>query len=111
MRDNLDFVRIVCKPRKDACEEYWKINLWQTGVQLPVMFISIDKSKGKKKTDQGVHRLVRRLTRFETVVNFVSPRAHLNSADEVWVDHCLLIQAWEERWKVLSDEMGFGASG
>lgn len=45
-------------------------------------------------TYERVHRLVCSFARFETVIHFVGPWAHLNSANKIGVDNCFSIQAW-----------------
>lgn len=58
------------------------------------------------KAYKGVQRLPCSFARVEAVVDFVCPRSHLDRADEIGVDFHLRIEAREQRWKVVADEVG-----
>lgn len=54
---------------------------------------------------QGVERLVRRLARLQTIVDFVGPGAHLHSTDELWVDDSLLVEVRKDDLQLVADQM------
>jgi len=58
------------------------------------------------KTYKGIQRLPCGFARIETIIDFVCPWSHLDSTDEIGVDFHLRIEAWEQRWKVITNEMG-----
>lgn len=61
---------------------------------------------GVTKSYKGVQRLPCSFARVEAVVDFMCPRSHLNRTDEIGVDLHLCIEAREQRWKMIADEMG-----
>jgi uncharacterized protein (DUF2126 family) len=72
--------------------------------------VSICGRRAVERVYQSVHGFVRGLACLETVVELLSPRTHLYSADKLGLDHCLLVQARQDGAQVLADEVRLGAS-
>ncbi len=94
MTNDLDLIRHVREPNKDVREYIVQVEFRQGCVQL--FFFSLmsagQRTQDNCQTDQCIECLVRRLARFETIVDLVLPRTHLYSADELRSHSCLAVQ-------------------
>ena len=109
MTDDLHFVRVIRETIENVSQELMQINLGQARIQLrdvALRGISHIKSYG---TYQGIQRLIRSLTSFQTVVHFMCPGTHLDRTNELAFDDSLLIQGRQDRREMVPNEMWFRA--
>ena len=93
MGDDFNLVRIIRKARKNAEDEFVKVNLPKASIKLhQAVDQTSDQAEKAENANQGVHRFIRRLACIESVINFVCPRSHLNCADKFTSNDGLLIK-------------------